>query len=178
MIDIDDRTLKRATLVFIVLSAISLNTAFAAASLSKGPDQPDIKVEIESMKYEGGDTYSLVIATANSSSTSALVSIIEEGFFIQTDRGWTQLTVLNGTDHKEETFHVMPSGKKDRPAKFNIPLTTPDLFRTYEGDLSLMYKYSYSVQSANGSRGASRKADEVYCWVKPETSRWILREGM
>jgi hypothetical protein len=129
------------------------------------------------MHYEGKDTYNLVVSTSNASSKDVLIRIIEENFFIQTERGWAQLKVLNGISHAGREFLLPGTGNIDRPALIDIPLTMPDLFRTYEGDLSLMYKYTYSVRTVGGT-GAIQRADEIYCWVKPGTSQWILREGM
>jgi hypothetical protein len=169
---------KTAPFMFVLFAAVSLTTAFAETAFAKEPNGIGIRVLIENIRYEGKDAYSLVVSTSNASSRDVLVRIIEEGFFIQTDRGWAQLNVLNGINREREEFLLPHVGKNVRAASISIPLTMPDLFRTYEGDLSLMYKYTYTVRTADGTGAALQRADEVYCWVKPGTSQWILREGM
>jgi hypothetical protein len=152
-------------------------SAFPFVLLASEPIALHIRVLIDNMRYEGKDAYSLVISTANSSSASIRVKIAEEGFFIQTDRGWKQLTVgQKGHDSRE--FLLPARGKNERAAVLSIPLTIPHLFRTYEGDLSLVYRYNYTMQTAEGTGAALQRADEVYCWIKPGTSDLILREGM
>ncbi len=158
----------------VLIENVLLPGAVPAQEQGPGP----IQVLIENFHYEGGNAYSLVISAANPSSKNVLVKFITEDFSIQTDRGWTRLTVLTGTNREGEEFLLPPVGKKERTISISIPLTMPDLFRTYEGDLSLMYKYKYSVRTGDGTGAAFQRADEVYCWVKPGTSQWILREGM
>jgi len=172
--------LQRPACALRVLTLIVLieNVHLPGAVLAQEPGPGHIQVLIENLHYEGKNAYSLVISAANPSSKNVLVKIIKEGFYIQTDRGWAQLNVLNGTNRESEEFLLLPAGKKERAASISIPLTTPDLFSTYEGDLSLMYQYTYSVRTVDGTGPAFQRADEVYCWVKPGTSQWILREGM
>ncbi len=145
---------------------------------AQGPEAGRIKVLIDTMHYAGKDVYSLIVSASNNSAKDVLIRIIEENFFIQTDRGWAQLKVLNGINRANCEFLLPSGGNNDRPASIYIPLTVPDLFRTYEGDLSLMYKYTYSARTVDGTGAAFQMTDEVYCWVKPGTSQWLLREGM
>ncbi len=164
----------RIVILFVLIGTVRLGGVVQAQE----PGAGHIKVLIENMHYEGKDAYSLIVSTSNVSSKDVLIRIIEENFFIQTDRGWAQLKVLKGINHESGEFLLPSAGNIDRPASITIPLTMPNLFRTYEGDLSLMYKYSYSVRTADGTGAAFQRTDEVYCWVKPGTSQWILREGM
>lgn len=142
------------------------------------PGPGHIKVLVDQLRYEGGNAYSIVVSAANPTSKNVQVNVIREGFFIQTDRGWAELTAQKGTISGSEEFLLFPAGKKERSASIIIPLSVPDLFRTYEGDLSLMYQFTYSVRIEDGTDAVFRISDEVYCWVKPGTSQWILREGM
>src|SRR5512143_2385421 len=160
-------------LALIVLTGTVL---LSAAVRAEGPGT--IKVLIDNLHYEGRDAYSIVISAENPSSKNLLVKFIKEGFFIQTERGWAELTALKGSNNEDEEFLLPFKGKKERTASIRIPLTVPDLFKTYEGDLSLMYRYTYSVRTGYGTGAVFRITDEVYCWVKPGTSQWILREGM
>ena len=172
--------LQRPACALRVLTLIVLigNVLLAGVVPAQEPGPGPVQVLIENIHYEGKNAYSLVIAAVNPSSKNVLVKIIKEGFFIQTDRGWAQLNVLNGTNRESKEFLLLSAGKNTWTASVGIPLTVPDLFRTYEGDLSLMYKYTYTVRTAEGTGAVFQRADEVYCWVKPGTSQWILREGM
>lgn len=144
---------------------------------AQAPDAGRIQVQIGNIQHKGNDAYQIVVSTSNASSADVLVSIIEEGFFIQTDRGWSQLMMKeNASDNGG--FRLPSAGISVRSGTLSIPLSLPELFRTYEGDLSLMYKYTYSVRTVGGTGPAIQRADEVYCWIKPGTSQWILREGM
>jgi hypothetical protein len=164
----------RIVILFILIGTARLGGVVQAQE----PGAGRITVLIGNMQYEGKDAYSLVVSTSNVSSKDVLIRIIEENFFIQTDRGWAQLRVLKGINHESAEFLLPGAGNNDRPASITIPPTVPDLFRTYEGDLSLMYKYTYSVRTVDGTGAAFQRTDEVYGWMKPGTSQWILREGM
>lgn len=121
----------------------------------------------------------LVVSITNASSKDVLLQSIEEGFFIQTNRGWAHLEILNNRiGNMHETIIIPHNQKQDMVSLISIPRTIPDLFRTYEGDLSLMYKYAYTIRTREGSGTAYQRSDEVFCWLRPGTSRWILREGM
>jgi hypothetical protein len=164
----------RVLILLVLIGTVRLG----GAARAQEPGAGHIKVLIENMHYEGKDAYSLLVSTSNSSSKDVLIRIVEENFFIQTDRSWTQLKVLKGINHESGEFLLPSAGNHDRSASITIHLTVPNLFRTYEGDLSLMYKYTYSVRAVDGTGAAFQRTDEVYCWVKPRTSQWILREGM
>ncbi len=168
--------LKTARLICVLLTAVSLTT-FAETAFADEPRGILIKVLIDTMQYEGRDQYSLVVSSSNASSADVVVRIVEQGFFIQTDHGWTRLK-MNPREGESGEFLLPGAGNKKRSASIRIPLAVPDLFKTYEGDLSLMYKYTYSVRTADRTGSLFEKTDEVYCWVKPRTSQWILREGM
>ena len=166
------------TLLVLVLLVVIGTACLGEAVRAQEPGAGHIRVLIKTMHYEGEDTYTLVVATSNASSKDVLIRIVEENFFIQTDPGWAQLKVLKGINHESGEFLLPGAGDHDRSASITIHLTMPNLFRTYEGDLSLMYKYTYSMRTADGIGAAFQRTDEVYCWVKPGTSQWILREGM
>jgi hypothetical protein len=175
MLNLTAGQISITTILTTVISVFA--AAFPFTSLANEPNGITIRVLIENFRYEGKDAYSLLVATSNASSRDIRVTIVEEGFFIQTDRGWAQLKVRQ-QDREGGEFFVPALKKSKRTALLSIPLTIPQLFRTYEGDLSLMYKYIYTVRTAEGTGAALQRADEVYCWVRPGTSDWILREGM
>jgi hypothetical protein len=168
-----------ALTALIVIAAVSFLAASPRFSPARESGAGDIRVTIEKIQYAGGDRYTLVVSLENVSSRDVLVRPLEEGFFIQLEHDWAPVNITDVGKTRDSPDILLPSGvNKERPASIVISLALPDLFRTYEGDLSLMYKYAYSVREADGAGAAFRKADEVYCWVKPGTSQWILREGM
>lgn len=145
-----------------------------ATVLAAAPDSTSVRVVIDNIRHQGGDEYSLQVVTSHASTMGLLVSIIEDGFFIQTDKGWNRIPLHQ--DRLDEEF-LVPAGKThERMAHITISPATPHLFRTFEGDLSLAYRYTYKVRRAD--KTAVLVSDEVYCWVRPGTSQWILREGM
>lgn len=162
----------------LLLIVLVKNVLLAGIVLAQAPGPGHIRVLVEKIQYEGKDAYSIVISASNPSSKNVLVKVIKEGFSIQTERGWAKLDVLNETNRESMEFMIPSVGKNAWTASVSIPLTVPDLFRTYEGDLSLRYQYTYSVRTGDKTGAAFQMADEVYCWVKPGTSQWILREGM
>ena len=170
--------LPACALRVLILIVLIENILLPGVVPAQEPGPGHIQVLVENLQYDGRNAYSIVISASNPSSKNVLVNVIKEGFSIQTDRGWAQLSVLNGTNRESTEFLLPPAGKNAWTASVSIPLTMPDLFRTYEGDLSLRYKYTYTARTAEGTGAVFQKADEVYCWVKPGTSQWILREGM
>ncbi len=169
--------LRTVPLIFVLLTSVSLTTTFAGTDLAKEPNRTDIRMSIENIQFNGNDSYSIVVSAMNASPKDIRVSITEEGFFIQTDRGWTRLRV-NGTFREGGELLLPHDRKNELTVSIIIPQTIPDLFRTYDGNMSLMYKYKYSVWTMDGTGTPFQRADEIYCWVKPKTSQWILREGM
>ena len=165
--------------VLILTSVLSGNACRPDIASVQGPVTRDIRVLIENIHYEGEDAYLLVVSFTNASPKDVLLQLIEEGFFIQTNRGWAHLEILKGrTGNKHENIILPHNQKKETVSLIGIPRTIPDLFITYEGDLSLMYKYAYVIRTREDSGTASQLSDEVYCWLRPGTSQWILREGM
>jgi hypothetical protein len=163
----------RVLILLVLIGTVPLGGVVRAQE----PGAGHIKVLIENIHYEGKDAYSLVVSTSNASSKDILIRIIEENFFIQTDRGWAQLKV-HGRNRESGEFLLPHDGKNQLAVSISIPLIVPNLFRTYEGDLSLMYKYTYSVWTVDGTSASFQRADELYYWITPGTSQWILREGM
>ncbi len=164
-------------MMFVLLSPVSLTATFVETAPTKESIRIDIRVLIEDIQYNGNDVYTLLVSMTNASPMDIMVRIIEEDFFVQTDRGWMQLK-MNGHSGEGGEFLLPHDGKHELAASINIPLTIPRLFRTYDGDISLMYKYKYVIWAAAGTGAPVQRGDEVYCWVTPGTSQWILREGM
>lgn len=163
----------------ILTGVLSGNACRPDIASVEGPIASDIRVLIENIHYEGKDSYTLVVSVSNASPKDVLLQPVEEGFFIQTNRGWAHLEILNNKiSRKHEDIMLPHNQKKEMVSLIGIPRTIPDLFRTYEGDLSLMYRYSYVIRNREDSGTASQRSDEIYCWLRPGTSQWILREGM
>ncbi len=150
-----------------------------SAPFSASPVDADglgVKVTIESLRYRGADVYTLVVSIGNASSRPTAVRIDEEGFSIQTERSWAPVQVRRAPQEKP-IFRLAAGAAAEREIEIKIPPDIPDAFRTDEGNLSLRYTYVYTLRAEAGGTD-ERKTDDVYCWVKPGTSDWILREGM
>src|SRR5512146_2655780 len=112
--------------VRVVALVVLIGTVLLPAVVrAEEPGPGHVKVLIDNLHYEGRNAYSIVISAENPSSKNVLVKIIREGFFIQTDRGWAELTALKGTIEGSEEFLLVPAGKKERAASISIPLTVP-----------------------------------------------------
>ncbi len=163
----------------ILMNVFSCNASLPEIASVREPSTGDIRLLIVKIHYEGTDAYSIVVSITNASSKDVLIRALEEGFFLQTNRGWTHLEMMDDEKGRRREGILIPHNqKKEMVALISIAGTIPDLFRTYEGDLSLMYKYTYAIQTLEDSGTAFQREDEIYCWVKPGTSQWILREGM
>ncbi len=122
----------------------------------------------------GDDTYLVDGSVSFPDSAVSLVNRFEERFFAQTETGWALLKEV------DPGAFVRPAetapGVSRIDLRLGIPLSIPGLFRTYEGDVSLMQKIRY--ECTNRSGGKSMKEEELLYWITPRTSKWILREGM
>ena len=161
----------RISRILLIATSLGVLIGVSASGRTSGAAEPGpapIKVWIGDIRYEGREAYSIVVSASNSWPRDVLVRIVEEGFFIQGEHGWMRLPVKQG-ERKNGEFLLPGSGSKDWKSTIEIRPDMPDLFRTYEGDLSLMYKYTYASRTKD-STGVFNKTDEVYCWVKPGTS--------
>ena len=54
-----------------------------------------------------------------------------------------------------------------------------NLFRTYEGDISLKVESEIILKRGSyNDIGMDKKMEEIYIWLRPGTNKWIYREGM
>lgn len=165
--------------VGLILTSALVFTGIVRASTgaSKECSRSDIKITIKTITYEGRDNYSLITSVINDSSQDVRVSRFEEHFFMQTKKGWYLLRTIDvASDAANGVFLLSQGAKKEYSARLNIPINMPETFRTYEGDISLMQRYT--LRCIDGSGNESQKTDEVLYWVTPRTAKWTLREGM
>jgi len=173
------RSLPQATRVFVGTALtfvfyMIVQHAFCAEERPKA----DLKVSINKMQYKGNDTYSLLIMVANISSREIQIKVMEHHLYIQTDKGWEPLNTENGNIPSHGNgFLLTADATHESIVTIRIPLTMPDIFRTYEGDISL--KHTYNMRYVDHRSGKEfLKADEDYYWITPRTLKWIQREGM
>lgn len=166
----------RAALVMAM--AVILQIPLERASSSEERMKDDIKVNIEEIHFEGSDKYKAVISLVNDSSRDILAQEMVNKFFAQTDKDWKQLQAWEA-EHSSDAggFRLAAGAKRKIIVEIRIPLTIPDIFRTYEGDVSLMFRYRLRCIVYPAST-AVLKEDESYFWVTPMTQQWIHREGM
>ncbi len=153
---------------------------FLPAVLSARPAIPSearcsVNATIDSIRYKGNDDYLITVTLSFAASENAFIKGFEQYFSIQTERGWSSLKAS-----ERSTTAPAAGNASGAPGKvhlmLSIPLNTPDLFRTYEGDISLMQKIGYECTDRRS--GGSGKEEERLYWITPRTSKWILREGM
>lgn len=173
------RSLPRAAWVFLgmALTFVSYMIVQHAVFAEEGP-KADLKVSIKKLQYKGNDTYSLLIVVTNVSSSEIQIKEMEQHLYIQTDKGWEPLKTENGNIPSHDNGFLLTTGATHESiVTIRVPLTMPDIFRTYEGDISL--KHTYNMRYVDHrSRKEYHKADEDYYWITPRTLKWIQREGM
>jgi len=138
-----------------------------------------ITIWVESISHFGADEYKVEIGIVNSSTKSISVREFERKFYIQTDRGWNmlELDAVVLYDSLNADLSLSAEGKKMIITALKIPMQTADLFRTYEGDVSLMFKYRLQI-SAERKGDIISKSNEEYYWISPGTDKWVHRECM
>ncbi len=168
MITISVRILISAAGV-LFLSLLSVRPAYPAEAGCGS------RVTIDRITYTGDDTYRVTGSVSFPASADSPVKSFEECFFVQTETGWAPLQVLD-RDAAVRPVGNVPGTPPNIDLMLRIPLNTPGLFRTYEGDISLMEKIRYECLDRGGAK--SGMEEEILYWITPRTSKWILREGM
>jgi hypothetical protein len=173
------KSLPRAAQVFVVTAlTFMFYMIFQHASYAEEGPKADLKVSIEKMQYKGNDTYSLLITVANESSREIQIKEMEQHLLIQTDKSWEPLKTENGNSPSHRNGLLLAADAKNESIVIiRIPLTMPDIFRTYEGDVSLKYTYRMRYVDHRSSKEYI-KTNEDYYWITPRTLKWIQREGM
>lgn len=141
-------------------------------------EQCNISVSVTDIHYSGFDKYLVTVSAVNDSSKALLINGIDCRFTLQKENGWE--TLLTGTPDSMRPLlplTLAAGGRSDFAMSLKIPLTLPGLFRTYEGDVSLMLTYRIlCIERLAGQE--SQKTEESLYWISPRTSTWVHREGM
>lgn len=166
----------RAALVTAMVVILQIPPERASSSEERMKD--DIKVTLEEIHYEGSNKYKAVISVVNDSSREIMAQEMEKHFFVQTDKGWKQLRAWEA-EHSSDAggFRLASGSKRSIIMSLKIPLNIPDIFRTYEGDVSLLFRYRLRC-IVHPAGTVFLKEDESYFWITPKTRKWIHREGM
>lgn len=143
-----------------------------AASLESSRSSGHVEAVISDISYEGGESYRIEITIMNRSSKGVIVERLEREISVQTDDGFAALDRTDG-DRASAQFALAATEERRINTGVKIPIGTKGLFRTFEGDVSLMFSYRLQLASERETvRG------ESYYWLTPMTGRWLLREGM
>ena len=156
--------------IFAVHAAYAKNTS----SLEKRQAADSVEVEIDKISYRGGDTYTIEMALVNKSPKPVLVKEFKKQFSVQTETGFSLLSETSEVSVAQGRHSDLSvTGKKRIVTSVRIPLDTPGIFTTFEGDISLLLRYQFLFAD-----NPEPKHGEHYYWITPRTERWILREGM
>ncbi|MEK6672750.1 MAG: hypothetical protein AABY42_04640 [Nitrospirota bacterium] len=131
-------------------------------------------IEVSNISYSGNDEYRIEIIMMNNSKQNIMVTGFEKRFYVQTDTG-RDLLSDRITDSLSGILYSTAQRKMIVIAK--VPLDMPQLYRTYEGDVSLILTYRLRFTADSGKEVFTKSGDEYY-WISPRTDRWIHREGM
>lgn len=143
-----------------------------AGSFERRRPAGHIEVMISGISYEGDEKYRIEITVMNKSAAPITVKSLELVISMQTDSGFV---VLDGTKGAGASgrFALDATAEERISVGVRIPLDTRGLFRTFEGDVSLMLRHRLQLTSEKEVRSG-----ESYYWLTPLTGRWVLREGM
>lgn len=138
-----------------------------------------LKITVEEIRYIGDDSYNIIIGFTNSSTNNLHINQKSLIVSIQTDvigsSGWIKVKVSGNT---EPDFLIKSNEKVRKSLVVDIlPERYDNLYRTYEGDLSLKIESELLLRRGNDSK-TDRKMEEIYLWLRPGTNKWIYREGM
>lgn len=159
--------------IVVVLSVLffPLNHAFSFEKL-RLIDYMGIKVH--NISYSGNDEYRIEIIMMNNSKQNVMITGFEIKLYVQTDSGLSLISD-SGKDSLSGIFYSMEQRKTSSIAK--VPFDMPQLFRTYEGDVSLILTYKLLFTTGSLKEAFIKSGDEYY-WIRPRTDRWLHREGM
>jgi hypothetical protein len=134
-------------------------------------------VEVERIGYVGKHRYRIEMIVQNPTPTPRSLQDVDLQFYAQSQGGWVRLDAHPKTASKgaDGAFPAMTTTHVYSVVR--IPLSLPDLFRTFEGDLSLMIQYRPRAPGHPETTVYNAYRDHYY-WIKPTTDRWLLREGM
>ncbi|MFO0754491.1 MAG: hypothetical protein U0411_14350 [Thermodesulfovibrionales bacterium] len=177
------KAIPSAVFLCTIVSALGIALIASQAPAKNGRSEREsggdaVAVEITAISPLGGTVYRIGISLTNRSTEGVYLKHVEKKFFIQTDTGWRPLQSVDTGDATGTAKRYLPAGAGEMFAVLiDIPLHMPDTFRTYEGDISLLF--TCRVQSASRPDAEGRRTDfESYYWVTPMTDKWIHREGM
>jgi len=169
--------LSRAQIVFLfIIMNMSLHALLPTVSLSF--EQCPLTFSVRDIRYADHDEYLITISASNDSSKELLIKKIDFRFELQKERGWD--TIINDTPDCMRLllpFTLAAGVRSDCVMRFKMPLTIPYIFKTYEGDISLMATYHLEYSERLSGKESRKSGDALY-WVSPRTSQWIHREGM
>jgi hypothetical protein len=133
-----------------------------------------VGVVIENISHSGKDNYRIQIALTNNHSEVLSLREFDRQFHVQTETGWIRLNEAPTQGSLSEKDLYFPAlGKKTIVTAVEIPLNMPGLFRTYEGDISLSFRYRLVLTGD----GETREHESLF-WITPMTDTWLEREGM
>ena len=162
------------TLILINVLVVAFFYVKQASSFKKLQTIDYIGIEIDGISYSGNDDYRVAISLMNNWVKNILIMDFERRFYVQTDRGWNLLSDTPVND----SFGIIGSmNKKKIITTVKIPLNIPYLYRTYEGDISLLFRCKLQFIADRGKTVFSKSSEEYY-WISPNTDRWLHREGM
>ncbi len=151
----------------LVLTLLSVTAAWC---LDQSGRDECLKVEVEGIAYHGEDSYMVQTSVSNRSARDLSMKEFEMDYSFQTEKGWQ--TVASQSDFHGQS-DLPPGASRGIRDVIRIPLHDQDLFRTFEGDVSLRIEYHVHCPD-----DAGLQTKEHLYWVTPETDKWILREGM
>ena len=172
--------LFRITAVYLILNVIAIGYyAKNAYPFQKRLPSDHISIGVEEISRSDTDEYKIEIGITNSSPKTFSIKEFEYYFYLQSNTGWNMMkldtVVLNDSLNADPS--IRPMSKKMIINIVKIPVRASDIYRTYEGDISLIFKYRLQF-TAEGKENVFLKFNEEYYWISPGTNKWVHRECM
>lgn len=163
-----------------LLVGLCVSSACADGTVSRRAgmmQRHDVRVEVEEIRYIGEDDYRIEMSLTNNSEARIILEAADRAFSVQTETGWLPLREKDIEGSFTGKGPIPAGGMKKTASTVHIPPQAPHLFRTYEGDLSLLLRYELRY-GVHGRPSNIKKQSEEYYWISPRTGKWLHREGM
>jgi hypothetical protein len=165
--------------LFIIIFMMCDSGLFVGDAKAAGYDiAGSLTVSIENIRYTEIDEYLITLAIVNRSAKAYHINRIDCIFKLQKENGWHALQSGQPAGKRLILPLLVAAGaQSDFKVHVKVPVALPGLFKTYEGDISLMLTYHLRYDNDSAGNEAIIAGESLY-WISPGTSKWIHREGM
>lgn len=165
--------LKTAAIALLILCAN------AAADSARPETSQAVTAELSNIAYLSGSEYLVEVSIANATSGPIDLSRSDFHFSAQSDvlGQWIDLGWRRDAGLQRDSRALLPGEERGTGVIVTLPVSLRHLYRNHEGDVNMRFQYTFMCPNGASPTGQKCTGESAY-WVTPETSRWVLREGM